>query len=67
MASMDGRRRTERRALASVVPIRHGVPDDPARADDELVERVRAGRSCNLADPLVRMLVAWRAEVNRLR
>jgi len=37
------------------------------RADDELIEMVRRDRVPAVLDPLVRMLIAWRAEVNRPR
>jgi hypothetical protein len=68
MASVDGRRSggTTRRAPCA------GLRRDPlhiaaVRADDELIEAVRRGRTPALTDPLVSLLMAWRAEVNRPR
>lgn len=55
VTSVDERPRRVRVLLAAV------------RADDDLVERVRTGRVRAAADPLVCLLLAWRAEVNRLR
>ncbi|SHL14667.1 hypothetical protein SAMN05443637_11956 [Pseudonocardia thermophila] len=52
--------------MASKDGHRSGCPplSAPAvRADDELIERLRRGEVPTCADPLVRLLAAWRAEV----
>ena len=66
MASVDGHRSggTTRRvpcARTHREPLRVAA----IRADDELIEAVRRDRVPAVADPLVSLLVAWRAEIVR--
>ncbi|MGI5125898.1 hypothetical protein ACQEVB_03685 [Pseudonocardia sp. CA-107938] len=68
MASVDGRRGGGAAARLRPCAATRRDPLNVAalRADDELIELVRRDRvPPAVTDPLVRLLVAWRAEVNR--
>lgn len=65
MASNDPLRLLGRRLLADAIPRpRTAVEYSSIIADDALVESVRHGCG-DRSDPLVRMLLAWRAEARR--
>lgn len=68
MASVDGRRSggsTPR--VPCAITRRDHLHVAAIRADDELIEAVRRDRVPAVTDPLVSLLVAWRAEINRPR
>ncbi len=68
MASVDGRRNGgSTRRVPCALTRRDPLHVAAIRADDELIEAVRRDRVPAVADPLVSLLVAWRAEVIRPR
>lgn len=68
MASVDGRRSGgAARRVPCAVTRRDPLHIAAIRADDELIEAVRGDCVSAVVDPLVGLLLAWRAEVNRPR
>ena len=68
MASVDGRRGggSTRHAQCAATR-REPLHVAAVRADDELIEMLRCDRVPAVTDPVVSLLVAWRAEVNQPR
>jgi hypothetical protein len=67
MASVDGRRGWVTHRAQCAATRREPVHAAAVRADDELIEMVRRDRVPAVTDPLVSLLLAWRAEINRPR
>jgi hypothetical protein len=67
MASVDGRRGAASARHVPCAARREPLHVAAVRADDELIEMLRRGRVPAVADPLVCLLMAWRAEVDRPR
>ncbi|WP_232660636.1 hypothetical protein [Pseudonocardia sp. TRM90224] len=53
-------------ALRQAIPLqRDAAEQERVHSDDMLIEAVRGGRVKDSEDPLVRMLLAWRADAVR--